>query len=271
MLATASKRSSAQVAVVHHPELDSVADPSLARPLPGQLGLRLRQRDPETEAPCSRAAWIARLPQPQPMSSIRMPGLELELAADQLELGALGVLQRLDVPPRTARSCRSSSRRGTGRRTRSRRRSGVGRPRRRGSSCVAVARAGCSSAAGGLAGGDGARLPAAPPQPNRSRRRSPSGGAMPAAEQRDDPVEVVDVDLAAHVGAPEPELAGRAQNVSDRPRRPDRERRAVAGRRNARSVPELDRERTISKCALNCATQPVGARRRHGASLTQKH
>ena len=59
------------------------------------------------------------------------------------------------------------------------------------------------------------------PQRRRTEPEPPGEaerGGMPAAEQRDDPVEVVDVDLAAHVGAPEPELAGRAQKVADRPR-----------------------------------------------------
>ena len=50
---------------------------------------------PVTVTPYSRAAWIAKLPQPQPTSSTRMPGCRSELARDELELGALGLLERL--------------------------------------------------------------------------------------------------------------------------------------------------------------------------------
>ena len=196
-----------------------------------------------------------------------LAGLQLELAADQLELGALGVLER--------RRSGLEQRAAVGHRLVKEQgeelvrdvvvvadRLGVAALR------VAVARAGAARRRGvGTATSPAARSAATP---NPSRRGRLSGGGMPAAEQRDDPIQVVDVDLPAHVGAPEPELAGRAQKVADRPRRADRDGRAVARRRNARAVPELDRERTICKRPLNCATQPVGARPRHGASLTQR-
>ena len=50
---------------------------------------------PMTLDPVLRAACIAKLPQPQPTSSTRSPGLEAELRADQLELGHLRLLERL--------------------------------------------------------------------------------------------------------------------------------------------------------------------------------
>ena len=50
---------------------------------------------PVTLTPYSRAAWIAKLPQPQPTSSTRCPGVQLELLRDQVELGALRLLERL--------------------------------------------------------------------------------------------------------------------------------------------------------------------------------
>ena len=50
---------------------------------------------PVTWTPCSRAAWIAKLPQPQPTSSTRSPGSSASFAADQLELRLLRLLERL--------------------------------------------------------------------------------------------------------------------------------------------------------------------------------
>ena len=94
----------------------------------------------------------------------------------------------------------------------------------------------------------------ADPAQDAERRR------LPASEQRDDPVEVVDVDLTADVGAAEPELAGRAEHVADRPRRagsisvgPWR----VDGTRDA--VPELDREGAIRQGPLDAAPKSIGA------------
>ena len=52
-----------------------------------------------------------------------------------------------------------------------------------------------------------------PQTPGETERRG-----MPAAEQSDHPIQVVDVDIAAHIGATEPELAWGAQKVADRPR-----------------------------------------------------
>ena len=186
-----------------------------------------------------------------------MPGLELELAADQLELGALGVLQRLGalLEQRAAVGHRLVQEQGE-----ELVRDVVVVADGLGVAALGVARAGagCSSAAGG--GGrrwrPAARSAAAP---SRSRCGEAERRRVPAAEQRDDAVEVVDVDLAAHVGAAEPELARRAQKVADRPRRADRQGRAVAGRRDARAVPELDREGAIRQGPLDAATQPVGA------------
>ena len=50
---------------------------------------------PVTWAPNSRAAWIPKLPQPEPMSSTPGALLEADLAADEVELGELGVLEGL--------------------------------------------------------------------------------------------------------------------------------------------------------------------------------
>ena len=50
---------------------------------------------PVTLAPYSRAAWIAKLPQPQPTSSTRCPALQLELLRDHVQLGPLRLRERL--------------------------------------------------------------------------------------------------------------------------------------------------------------------------------
>ena len=70
---------------------------------------------------------------------------------------------------------------------------------------------------------------------SRARRRPPAAPAhgverrrLPACRQADERVEVVDVELAGHVGAAEAELARRAQQVGDRARRADGEARPVA-------------------------------------------
>ena len=69
-----------EVAVVHHADLDPLADAGRLGPLARDPRLRLRERDPEDLAPWRLAAWIAKLPQPQPTSSTRSPALEGELA-----------------------------------------------------------------------------------------------------------------------------------------------------------------------------------------------
>ena len=60
---------------------------------------------------------------------------------------------------------------------------------------------------------------------------------LPAVEQLDHRVHVVDLDLAADVGAAEAELAGRAQRVRGGAGRADEEGRPVAVGRRAARVP----------------------------------
>ena len=100
---------------------------------------------------------------------------------------------------------------------------------------------------------------------------SPSGGAhrgrVPATDQRDHAVEVVGLDVAVHVRAPEPQLARRAQHVGDRARRVEPHRRAGAvARGHLAAVPELDRERPVGQRPLDLAAQGGGASAGHGAS-----
>ena len=87
---------------------------------------------------------------------------------------------------------------------------------------------------------------------------------LPAVDDPHRRVEVVGQQVAVDVGAADPELPGRAQQVGERLRRADREDRAVAvGGRDAAAVPELDRERPLGKGALDLAAQGLGAGEGH--------
>jgi hypothetical protein len=78
---------------------------------------------------------------------------------------------------------------------------------------------------------------------------------LPAAEERHDPIQVVGVHLTAHVGAAQPELAGRPKEMAERPRRVDGKCRAVAGGWHPRAIPELNREGAVGKRPLDAAAQ----------------
>jgi hypothetical protein len=68
---------------------------------------------------------------------------------------------------------------------------------------------------------------------------------LPRVEHLHHGGEIVDLELAADIGAADAELARRAQGVRDRAGRPYGERRnAPRGRRDDRSVPEPDFEGT---------------------------
>ncbi len=169
---------------------------------------------------------------------------------------------------RRPRSCRSSSRRGRARRTRWRRRSGGG-PRAASRSLLWRRPLGRSSEAGRRGGRE---TPAARTAPSSSRALSaPSRGRrLPAVEQLDHRVHVVDLDVAADVGAAEAELARRAQRVGGGARRAHVEGRPrPVGRRQPRAVPELDRERSLGDAALDLPPQCRGAGERHRAQPTR--
>ena len=110
------------------------------------------------------------------------------------------------------------------------------------------------------------RRPGQPGGAHRAEQQRPLVGAverrrLPAVEQLDHRVHVVDLDLAADVGAAEAELA-RAPAARGR-------RRAASGRRRSgppplvggepRAVPELDRERPLGDAGLDLAPQRGGA------------
>jgi hypothetical protein len=81
-------------------------------------------------------------------------------------------------------------------------------------------------------------------------------GRLPAVEQGDRGVDVIDLQLPGDVGAAEPELARGAERVGGGAGRADGEGRALAGGGGkARSVPELDRERAVGKARGELAAQ----------------
>ena len=242
-----------------HADLDPVGEPALGRALARELGLRLRQRDADDAARrgCS-AAWMAKLPQPQPTSSTRSPALEAELACRPARASSPAPPRASSRRARRSRSCRSSTRRGTARRTRWRRRSGGGPRARRARGCGG-GRAGAARRRRRAAGAAGRR---------RARRRAPaapasprsSGGGCQLVEQLERRVEVVDLELARHVGAAEAELAGRAQRVGRA--RPASAPRSVGRRRRwspAACVPSQSRPRTGARAARDPALEE-GAR-----------
>ena len=92
--------------------------------------LRLSVRPMTSTSYCS-CARSAVAPQPQPMSSSRMPGLAARLAEREVDLRELRLGQRRVRRGRTSRTSRSSTRRGTARRTRRTGRSGPARTRNR--------------------------------------------------------------------------------------------------------------------------------------------
>ena len=95
MLAIASYGPSRQLAVVRHADLDAVGEARLGHPAARHAACGSERVMPTTRAPWRLAAWIGKLPNPQPMSSTRSPGSSASFVADQLELRLLRVLERL--------------------------------------------------------------------------------------------------------------------------------------------------------------------------------
>ncbi len=88
MLAIASNGASAQLAVVRHADLHAVRQPGLGHPAAGELAWGSDSVMPVTETPCAAAAWIAKLPQPQPTSSTRWPGCSSSLVQTSSSLAS---------------------------------------------------------------------------------------------------------------------------------------------------------------------------------------
>ena len=94
----------AQVAVVHHADLDAAAYARLLRALARELRLWLRQRDAPDRRPVLPHGVDREASPAAADVEHAHAGFELELPADELELGPLGVLERLRslLPQRAA-------------------------------------------------------------------------------------------------------------------------------------------------------------------------
>ena len=219
-----------ELAVVHDADLDAVGDAGLL----GARRARARPAARDSVMPVTWTPWCRRRGRRTCPSRSRR-----RARARRARRPSFGRRARAwsPGPPRASarrarrsRSCRSSTRRGTARRTRWRRRSGGGPRGRRARSSGAALRAqlGCGRAGGALEARRARR---------GERRASPwcarsIGGGFQVASSFDIAVDVVDLELARHVGAAEPELA-RARAARGRgARRAHGERRpAAVGRR----------------------------------------
>ncbi len=268
MLAIASNFSPAEVAVVHDADLDPVGDAGRLGSLPRFLGLRRGEGDADDAGPVA-----GRRPEREAAPAAAdvedtVALLQLELAGDGLELLLLGLLER-PRPPREDPAA-------VGHR-------GVEEEREELVGDVVVVADGARVALLGVAAAARAQLGA-----GRLGRPGQAGGAdgaeqeralvgplqgrrLPAVEEGDHGVHVVDLDLAADVGPAEAELPGRPQHVGGGARRAQEEGRAAVRRRGeAGPIPKLDPERPLGDAGFDLAPQRRGVRQRHSPSLLDK-
>ena len=187
---------------------------------------------PTTSVPRVAAAWIAKLPQPQPTKHA-LAGPERELGADELELRPLGLLQR----PRAARVLSDTldvhggrPSRGRARRTRWRRR-GDGAQRARHEPGCDAGRAGAARPPGH---GGGSVSPRAHTAASASRAlidRCSGGGCQSAS--RSSAASRSSTSSSPATYAPDPQLPGGTERARHRRRRAHREHRSVTVRRGS--------------------------------------
>ena len=255
------ERGVAQLAVVGHPDLHAVLEAALAHPLLGDRRLRLGERyaghlDVVALGRVDREAAPAAAHVEQAVA-----GLQVELAADEVELLLLGLLER----PGAAREERAA----VGERLAEEEREELGRQ------VVVVAHgAGVAPDAVALAaraqlrGGHGGRAHRAARTRGRQGQARALGALhgrrLPGVEQVERGLDVVGLERAGHVGAAQAELAGGAQHVRHgvaRARTEDDP--GPAGGRQAGAVPELELERPVGKGRLELLQQRGGGG--HGA------
>src|SRR4051812_9298112 len=251
-----------QLAVVGDADVDLVGDAVLRGQVARALRLRLGERDPGHVDAVARGGVDGEAPPAAADVEDALAALEPELGADELELGLLGLLERR----RAAREDRA----------------GVGARRAEeqleelvGDVVVvahraAVALDAVAAAAGAQLGGRRARDAAPRAGAQRGQRdlrlhARVDRRRLPVVEQLQRLVDVVDVEVADHVGAAEAELAGCAQQVAERARGADAERRAgavaVAVRRGRqrRAVPEVEFEGALGERAGERVAEGSGA------------
>ena len=223
MLAIASKRLAGELAVVHDADLDLVVD----SPASAARRRATRACGSDRVMPTTSTPWRVRGVERRSCPSrsrcrARARPVPARASCRPSRAWPPGPPRACRRRARRSRSCRSSTGRGRARRTPAAGRSDGGPSARRVPS-NGVRPAGAALPA---AGEGGARQPAGrergehqPQTARRAERRR-----LPAVEQRDRGVDVVDLEIARDVGAPEAELAGRAQSVGHRPRRAQRGR-----------------------------------------------
>ena len=225
-------------------------------PFSGERRLGLGERDPEHRGPVL-AGRVDREAAPTAADVEHAgPSLDFELGADQLQLGALGLLEGGGSVLEQAAA--------VGHRLVEKqfvelvgdvvvvahrfRIAGLGVP------------VSCASDLGGRK----RRWPADSPGAQRRHAEAKlvaraEGGWLPAADQVDHRVEVIGVELPEHVGAPGAELAGGAGELGDHGRVAQANRRSdFCRRRNKTAVPKFDRKRAIREGARNLPGQRRG-------------
>ena len=213
---------------------------------------------PVTWTPWLTAACTAKLPQPQPTSSRRSPGAQAELGAHAARAWSPGPPRASWPRARRSRSCRSSTRRGRARRTPPAGRSGGAPSAGRARSSAGAPRARALTA--GRGGGRSRPIARAAASARRALVGAVQRRRLPGLQEGDRRVDVVDVELAGHVGPAEPELAGGVERVGDGARRAHREARPGRRRRHLGAVPEGDAERTLGERLRQRAAQWSGLR-----------
>ena len=230
-------------------------------PLPRQLRLRLRQRDPHRLDAVRCAACITKLPQPQPTSSTRSPSASASFVQTRSSF-ASWASSRVGVrSPEKSLRLRDAGEEGAGVGHRL-----VEEEREELVADVVVVADGLAVALGGVLAAAEVDLGL-----RRGRRAAHAGGShgcgdqpglrrrpnrrrLPVVEQPDHGIHVVDLDRAGDVGAPQPELPGRRDRVGDRVlgARPESGTASIrVGGGEPGAVPELDRERPLGEGALD--------------------
>ena len=254
------ERLSRQLAVVLDPNVHAVGEPGLGGAPAAELGLRLGQGYAgHVHAALARSVNGEAAPAAADVEHA-LPGLECELVAHQGELGLLGLLER----GRPAREQRTA----VGHRVVEEQREVVVRQ------VVVVAhRAGVAqqAVAPALRLELGRRDAGRPDHAHRAggRQRQPRLGAavdrrrLPAAQNVEQPVDVVHVERARDVGAAQAQLPGGAQHVGERRRRAHGEGgpAAAIGRGQPAAVPQLYGEGTLRQRPLHFLDERFGSRR----------
>ena len=204
-----------ELAVVHDPDLDPIADPRLGDSAPGNPRLGLREGDADHLDTVAGGGMSGEAAPAAADVEHALAGSQPELGADELELVLLGRLQRIGAA--------AEDRAAVGHRPIEEEGEELGRQvvvvaDRPGVACPRPASAARPKLRLRRRGGRGQAAGR-----ERGEQQSQASAAserwrLPAVEQPDHAVEVVDLEVSCDVGPADAELPGSAQGVSDRPR-----------------------------------------------------